>query len=218
MVSPHQEDDELPHWDGSSMHIGTPATAMLADGETRAARGIYLWDPDDPLTVSLHTQVAIQSSPVLAENFPAVPGEGSVLCWVCEETIEWGEHGVVLFADDAPTKQGLHCMSCAMDHDAMEIEEALWVMGLESIEGVAQADPLDPAPAGAPIRIWRASADDVTFAFTQGTNTVFITAPLDPIEKLLEAIKQFSIRAPFEDNYLASGLAALEKLANGKGQ
>lgn len=216
MVSSHREDDGLPHWDGSSMHIGTAAQATMSDGSIHAARGIYLWDPDDPLTVSFHTQIAMQSEPVTHERYPAVPEDQWVLCWVCEEPFAWNDMGMILPCPESPHGQSLHCMDCGMDHDSAEIEEAMWVMSLDSVEGACLVDPLEPAPAGAPIRIWRASENDVTFAFTQGANTVFITVPINRIDALLGAIKEFSFKTPYEDNYLAGGLAALEKLANGK--
>lgn len=203
----------LPNWDGSLMHLAVAGAAAMADGGRHAARASYMWDPDDPLVFSLHIQVPLGSFTVTKERCPT-PFNKHVLCSNCHEFIEWDDVGVPV-ADN----QGDHhlwCLECADEADEVEVEESIWVVALDLLQGVCMHEAIPVEQVGsALVKIVRSSPTRITFSFTQGDNTMFLALPHETAVSFVEAVTEFTQKTPYVDDYIQCNLAQLEALANG---
>lgn len=207
----------LPHWDGQTMHLTTPGNTTMSTGEQRAARGTYIWSADDPMVFSFHMEVAMTSVPMDPRNFAGVTSEHDVvLCPRCSNGIAWDEFCVPVRIGNGPGSS-VWCMACAEQHEFADITESIWVLGIDFLATACEHEDYLGIPEQATAshaRVWRSGPMNLTFAFTQGENTMLYMTDAQGSRLFLDAVRDYSKRANFQEAYLMGGVAALEALAN----
>lgn len=179
--------------------------------EQKAARGLLIWDADDPLTLTLHFEVMMNSFQVRPDSLPFEPEEGTyIMCANCSAEIPYGEMGAVV--DVSSDMQELVCLECADNHVSTVYEESLWVIGRNEIEAVLRGDD-PPTAAAATVRMWQSSVDSFQIALRENDNLMILTASLEIIPPMLHAIRAYEqTHGNLEEDYLCGGIAELEKM------
>lgn len=204
-------------------------TGLIVEGPNRLqkpAMGTYYWDASDPMVIALHFEVFMSAVIIDEERYRppvgVVPdGDEAVPCCIeCDAEIPFETFGC-LSPTDKPDHYLLLCLGCGHEKPEAVCEESLWVFGLAELEGVLADAP--PAPAGAAqARVWRWTQEHYQIAIHSPHDVHILTLDIEDLETMLGAIREwYQIHGGEEiivDDYLAGGVAALERHANNKGK
>lgn len=186
--------------------------AILSTGATHEAKLYYSWLITNPLVVVVTIEISLASMQVKDGGF----GQEGLSCSKCHVALcddDW-----YIPVEITPQIDELWCLSCGHNQPGSCMSKQGWEISAEMIARALNARTDFSAGETANVRIWRTDEDQMRWTFRQGANLMYLTTNVLTVESMLKEIRQISRNhkgGRIENEYLESGLADLEAMANG---